>query len=52
MGITIKRKDNTSICCSQPLSRRKTNNLKSRIVGLIFSVSLMAIGLLIMINVI
>lgn len=51
MGITLQRKDKTSIICSNPIKSKSNYFIKSRFTGAVIAFSLMAIGIWIMINI-
>jgi hypothetical protein len=50
MGITLQRKDNTSIFCNQSFSSKNSYSTKNKIIGLFISLSLMTIGMWIILN--
>jgi hypothetical protein len=50
MGITLQRKDKTSIFCPQPIPSHQSNNIKTRYFGVIAAFSLMIIGTWIIMN--
>ncbi len=50
MGITLQRKDKTSIFCPQPISSNHSYGIKTRFIGVVIALSLMLLGSWIIIN--
>ena len=50
MGITLQRKDKTSIFCPQPVSSNHTYNIKTKFIGGATAFFLMIIGTWIILN--